>query len=57
MGILAFFIIIGGLIVLVFGVIISIMWISATFATMYHAVMLEKGNYSVVNGEETDEGI
>jgi len=51
MGILAFFIIIAGLIVLVFGVFISGMWISSTFASLYHAVLVEKGEYVVPNGD------
>jgi uncharacterized membrane protein len=51
MGILAFFIIIAGLIALVFGVFISGIWISATFASLYHAVLVEKGEYVVPNGD------
>jgi len=43
MGILAFFIIIAGLIVLIFGVLISAMWISAAFAILYHSVYLKEG--------------
>ena len=43
MGFLAFFIIIAGLIVLLFGVIISAMWISAAFAVLYYSVYLKKG--------------
>lgn len=43
MGILAFFIVIAGLIVLIFGVLISAMWISAAFAILYHAVYLKQG--------------
>ncbi|MEX0987129.1 MAG: glycerophosphoryl diester phosphodiesterase membrane domain-containing protein [Bacteroidales bacterium] len=39
MGILAFFIAILGLIVLFFGVIISLIWIQTAFATMYQAVV------------------
>lgn len=45
MGILAFFIAIGGLIVLFFGVIISIIWIRTAFATMYQAVVEEEGYF------------
>jgi len=52
MGILAFFIIIAGLIVLIFGVFISGMWISSTFASLYHAVLVEKGEYVVPNGNQ-----
>lgn len=52
MGILAFFIIIAGLIVLVFGVFISAMWISTTFASLYHAVLVEKGEYVIPNGTQ-----
>ncbi|MCF8224689.1 MAG: glycerophosphoryl diester phosphodiesterase membrane domain-containing protein [Bacteroidales bacterium] len=44
MGILAFFIVILGLIVLFFGVIISVMWINTAFATIYQAVV-EKERY------------
>jgi hypothetical protein len=43
MGILAFFIFIGGLICLFVGVFISIIWISTAFATIYHAVELKDG--------------
>ncbi len=43
MGFLAFFIVIGGLICLGVGVFISIMWISAAFAAIYHAVELRDG--------------
>lgn len=50
MGILAFFIIIAGLIVLIFGVFISAIWISSTFASLYHAVLVQKGEYIVPNG-------
>jgi hypothetical protein len=42
-GILAFFIVIAGLIMLFVGVFISIMWISTAFAVMYHAVELKDG--------------
>lgn len=52
MGILAFFIIIAGLIVLIFGVFISAMWISSTFATLYHAVLVQKGEYVIPNGNQ-----
>lgn len=52
MGILAFFIIIAGLIVLVFGVFVSGIWISSTFASLYHAVLVEKGEYVVPNGHD-----
>ncbi|MDT8400680.1 MAG: hypothetical protein RQ743_03215 [Bacteroidales bacterium] len=50
MGIMAFFISIAGLIVLLFGVFIAGMWISAAFASLYHAVLLEKDEYVVPNG-------
>ena len=43
MGILAFFVVIGGLILLFVGVFVSIMWISSAFAAMYHAVELKDG--------------
>jgi hypothetical protein len=39
MAILSFFIIIGGLIVFFFGVLISIMWIHAAYASLYQAVL------------------
>ncbi len=42
-GFLAIFVVIGGLICLIVGVIISIMWISAAFAVMYHAVASKDG--------------
>ncbi len=41
MGFLAIFVVIAGLICMFVGVIISIMWIAAAFAAMYHAVELQ----------------
>jgi hypothetical protein len=43
MGFLAFWIVIAGFIMFFVGVFISIMWISTSFATMYHAVELKNG--------------
>ena len=43
MGFLAIFIVIGGLICLFVGVFISIMWITAAFAVIYHAVVSKNG--------------
>jgi hypothetical protein len=43
MGFLAFWIVIGGLALLVVGVFISMMWIAAAFAAMYHAVEIRNG--------------
>jgi hypothetical protein len=43
MGFLAIFIVLGGLILLFVGVFISMMWISAAFAAIYHAVELKNG--------------
>ena len=43
MGFLAIFVVLAGLICLFVGVIISIMWIAAAFAAMYHAVELQDG--------------
>lgn len=43
MGFMAIFVVIGGLICLGVGVIISIMWIKAAFASIYHAVELRDG--------------
>ncbi|MGM0463071.1 MAG: glycerophosphoryl diester phosphodiesterase membrane domain-containing protein [Bacteroidota bacterium] len=51
MGIMAFFIFIGGLIVLFFGVFIAAMWVKATFASFYQAVLVEKGEYIIPNGD------
>jgi uncharacterized membrane protein len=45
MGILAFFIVILGLIALIFGVIISAIWITTAFATMYQAVVEKDGHF------------
>lgn len=42
-GLLAIFIVIAGLVMLFVGVIISMMWITAAFAVMYHAVELRDG--------------
>ena len=43
MGLLAILLVIAGLIVLIFGVLISVMWISAAFAILYHSVYLKQG--------------
>ena len=43
MGLLAFFIVVAGILVLIFGVLISAMWISAAFAILYHSVYMKKG--------------
>ena len=43
MGFMAIFVVIGGIICLGVGIFISIMWISAAFAAMYHAVELRDG--------------
>jgi hypothetical protein len=43
MAMLAFLLIIAGIIVLIFGVIISAMWISAAFAILYYSVYKKKG--------------
>lgn len=51
-GLLAIPIVIAGLIMLIFGVFISAIWISCAFAVIYHAVCLKKGQYiTAVNGE------
>lgn len=50
-ALLAIPIVIAGLIMLFFGVFISIMWITTAFAVIYHAVCLEKGQYvTAING-------
>lgn len=43
MGFMAFFVVIGGIICLGVGIFISIMWINAAFAAIYHAVELRDG--------------
>jgi uncharacterized membrane protein len=43
MGLLAIPIVLAGLIALIFGVLISAMWITAAFAVLYHSVYLKKG--------------
>ncbi len=50
MGIVAFFIILLGLICFGIGVIISCMWINTAFASLYHVVLEEKGENVAVNG-------
>lgn len=45
MAILSFFIVIGGLLALIFGVFISAVWISTAFATIYQAVVEEEGHF------------
>ena len=52
-GLLAIPIFIAGLIVLFFGVIISMMWISAAFTVIYHAVCLQREQYvAAINGNQ-----
>jgi uncharacterized membrane protein len=43
MALLAFLIIIAGILVLIFGVVISAMWITASFAVLYHSVYVKNG--------------
>lgn len=51
-GFLAIFIVIGGLLCLIVGVIVSIMWISTAFAVMYHSVETKDGIPNIrYNGE------
>lgn len=45
MGIIAFFVVILGLLAFFFGVIISAIWISVAFATMYQAVVEKDGHF------------
>jgi uncharacterized membrane protein len=52
MALLAIPIAILGLVMLVVGIIPAIIWITAAFAGMYHAVMLERGEYQKDNIEE-----
>jgi uncharacterized integral membrane protein len=56
MALLAFLIIIAGLLCFFFGVFIAAMWISAAFAVLYHSVYLKKGipatNGTVVQASE-----
>ncbi|MBI9069079.1 MAG: hypothetical protein JEZ09_17410 [Salinivirgaceae bacterium] len=47
--IVSFFLIIAGLIVLIFGAVIAFMWINAAFAAFYQAVLEEKDEYEIVN--------
>jgi uncharacterized membrane protein len=55
MAILAFFIGVAGIICLFIGIIFSIIWISASFAAMYQAVLQAKGEYVPVNIENSVE--
>ena len=48
MAILAFFICLGGFIVFFVGIIVSLMWIGAAFASLYYAVDSKKNSSSVV---------
>jgi uncharacterized membrane protein len=42
MAIISFFLVIGGIIVFIFGVLISIMWIHSAFASLYQAILNEE---------------
>ncbi len=48
MGFVSIFIFLGGLLLLILGVIPAAMWISSAFASLYHAVDLEKNKPAVV---------
>lgn len=43
MGFLAIFIVIAGLLALIVGVFVAVMWISAAFAVLYHSVEMREG--------------
>jgi len=43
--IVSFFLFIAGLIMLVFGAVIAVMWINMAMASLYHAVLLERGEF------------
>jgi len=53
MGLLAIPIVIGGLICFIVGIVFAIIWISAAFAAMYHAVDLEEKKQ--LNGHTVEE--
>jgi uncharacterized membrane protein len=55
MAILAFFIAVAGIICLFFGIIFSVIWISASFAAMYQAIIQIKGEYIPLNLENGTE--
>jgi uncharacterized membrane protein len=55
MAILAFFIAIGGILCLFVGIIFSIIWITASFAAMYQAVLQARGEYVTVATENSTE--
>ncbi|MFA6400993.1 MAG: hypothetical protein WCX31_05110 [Salinivirgaceae bacterium] len=51
MYLVSFFLMIAGLIVLVFGFVIALMWINAAFASLYQAIIQERGEYIVADDE------
>lgn len=56
MSLLAIPIALGGILVLFFGIIVAAIWIDLAFASMYHAVMLERREYLEESiSEYTDE--
>jgi uncharacterized membrane protein len=55
MYLVSFFLIIAGLIVLVFGAVIAFIWINAAFASLYQAIIQEKGEYMDTDNESTSE--
>ena len=54
MALLAIPIFIAGLILLFFGVFISVMWVSTAFAVFYHAVCLKRGEFLVSIDQEQE---
>ena len=53
MGILAIFIVILGLLCLIVGIFFALIWISAAFASMYHAIDLED-QQKLMNGDKSE---
>ena len=47
MGFVSIFIVLGGLLLLLLGIIPAAMWISSAFASLYHAVDMEKNKPAV----------
>lgn len=58
LGIVSFFLVVAGFAVFIFGSIIAFMWVNAAFASLYQAVLMEKGEYieesEIVNEVKVD---
>ena len=56
MGVVSFFIVLGGLLLLVVGIFPALVWVNAAFASIYQAALNEKESVRNGNGETYPAG-